>query len=297
MVGLEFEHIEIAEPQWRGTAAAIQPSRKRILVLGAGVAGVETARMAASLGHRVEIWEKADRPGGQMPLALAAPDKADVSGIWSYRWQQVETLAVPVRLGMNASAEAIRAFRPDLVVIATGAKPRPLPFPVDTRVPLLQAWDALLDQERVPRGARVTLIGGGMVGIETADTLIHYRGIRATVIEGLSVIAREMARNNRYDALDRLAKGGARIITDAPVESVEGGNVWVTIAGVRTAIPAGDMIIAAIGPLPNRDIVPEVERSGAPYVLAGDCNQIGDFMSAVRDGWMLALGLETVGAP
>jgi len=293
MVGLEFERIELAEPQARKRVARRHGAkRKRILVLGAGVAGIETARVAAALGHRVEIWEKAAKPGGQMPLALAAPDKGDVADVWTYRWRQIESLKVPVRTGVNANARSIRDFRPDLVVVATGAKPRPLPFPKRTRVPLLQAWDALLDQERVPRGARVTIIGGGMVGIETADTLIHHRGIRATVLEGLSMIAKEMARNNRYDVLERLEKGGARVLVNAPVESVEDGTVWAKIEGARTPVDAGDLIIAAIGPIPNRDIVPEVERAGVPYALAGDCNQIGDFLSAVRDGWMLALGID-----
>jgi len=293
MVGLEFERIELAEPQARKRVARRHGAkRKRVLVLGAGVAGIETARVAAALGHRVEVWEKAAKPGGQMPLALAAPDKGDVADVWTYRWRQIESLKVPVRTSVNANARSIRDFRPDLVVVATGAKPRPLPFPMRTRVPLLQAWDALLDPERVPRGARVTIIGGGMVGIETADTLIHHRGIRTTVLEGLSVIAKEMARNNRYDVLERLEKGGARVLVNAPVESVEDGTVWAKIEGARTPVDAGDLIIAAVGPIPNRDIVPEVERAGVPYALAGDCNQIGDFLSAVRDGWMLALGID-----
>lgn len=291
MVGLDYERIESAEPQLR-RQASLASQRKRVLVLGAGVAGVEAARVAAGLGHHVEIWEKAAQPGGQMPLALAAPDKGDVAGVWTYRWEQIESLGVPVRTGVHAIAESIRSFRPDLVVIATGAKPRPLPFPVRTGVPLLHAWDALREQERVPRGARVAIIGGGMVGIETADTLIHYRGIKATVIEGLPVIAKEMARNNRYDVLDRLAKGGARVLTGAAVEAIEDDKIWTMVGGARTPVAAGDLIISAIGPAPNRDIVPEVERSGAPYVLAGDCNQIGDFMTAVRDGWMLALAID-----
>jgi pyruvate/2-oxoglutarate dehydrogenase complex dihydrolipoamide dehydrogenase (E3) component len=157
---------------------------------------------------------------------------------------------------------------------------------------LLHAWDALLEQDRVPRGARVSIVGGGMVGIETADTLIHYRKVKATVIEGLPVIAKEMARNNRYDVLARLTKGGARVITSAPVESIEGDRIWAMVAGARTPVATGDLIISAIGPVPNRDIVPEVERAGAPYVLAGDCNQIGDFLTAIRDGWMLALAVD-----
>jgi NADPH-dependent 2,4-dienoyl-CoA reductase/sulfur reductase-like enzyme len=292
MAGLEFERIELAEPQLRRDASPLPAaSRKRILVLGAGIAGVETARVAAGFGHEVEIWEKAEKPGGQMPLALAAPDKADVAGVWTYRWEQIVSLGVPVRTGINATANSIREYRPDLVVVATGAKPRPHPFPVRTRVPLLHAWEVLLEQERVPRGARVTIIGGGMVGIETADTLIHYRGIKATVVEGLPVIAKEMARNNRYDVLDRLAKGGARVLVNAPVERVENDKVWAIVDGARTPVEAGDLIVSAIGPLPNRDIVPEVERSGVPCVLAGDCNQIGDFMTAIRDGWLIATGL------
>jgi len=293
MVGLEYERIDMAEPQLRKkTRPKSAAERKRVLVLGAGVAGVEAARVAAGLGHEVEIWEKAAKAGGQMPLALAAPDKGDVAGVWTYRWEQIESLKVPVRTSMNATANSIRDFKPDLVVIATGAKPRSLPFPVKTTVPLLHAWDALLDQDRVPRGAHISIIGGGMVGIETADTLIHYRGVKATVIEGLAVIAKEMARNNRYDVLDRLTKGGARVLTEAPVESVEGERIWAMAGGTRTPIEAGDLIISAIGPVPNRDIVPEVERAGVPYVLAGDCNQIGDFMTAIRDGWMLALAID-----
>jgi len=51
-------------------------------------------------------------------------------------------------------------------------------------------------------------------------------------------------------------------------------------------------VVVAIGPLPNRDVVPEVERSGVPYALAGDCNQIGDFLAAVRDGWMIASAVD-----
>lgn len=290
MVGTEFEHIELAEPQLRKERP--RGAGKRILVLGAGVAGIETARVAAARGHHVEIWEKAAKPGGQMPLALAAPDKADVAGIWSYRWQQIESLGVPVRTGVTATAQSIKDFRPDLVVVATGAKSRPLPFPVQTDIPVLQAWDVLLNQEGVPRGARVTIVGGGMVGIETADTLIHYRGVKAVVLEGLSVIAKEMARNNRYDVLDRIAKGGAQVLTNAPVESIEGNTIWIKRDGKPEAIDAGDMIIVAIGPLPNRDIVPEVERAGAQYVLAGDCNQIGDFLAAVRDGWMLGTAID-----
>src|SRR5690606_30712821 len=96
MIGTEFEALEYAEPQ---LFAAPRKERRRVLVLGAGVAGVETARVLKGRGHEVEIWEKRAQPGGQMPLAVTSPDKAEVEPVWTSRWQTVQALGVPVRLG------------------------------------------------------------------------------------------------------------------------------------------------------------------------------------------------------
>ena len=198
LVGTEFESLEFLEPQL--SRAAPPNNRQRLLVLGAGVAGAEAARMAAAFGHTVEIWDAAKTAGGQVPLALAAPDKEDVAGVWTYRVDELERLNVPIRLGMQITADALLRFAPDLVIVATGSRPRQAPMPLDVRVPVLQAWDVLADADAIKPGAKVTLIGGGMVGIETAEVL-GGRGCAVTVIEILSTVAREMARNNRFDVL------------------------------------------------------------------------------------------------
>jgi dimethylglycine catabolism A len=101
-------------------------------VLGAGVSGLECARIAAGRGHHVEVWERAQSIGGQMELAVASPGKSEVELVWRYRWQEIETLKVPLRTGVDATAEHIRAFRPDLVVLATGALPKVAPFSLET---------------------------------------------------------------------------------------------------------------------------------------------------------------------
>ena len=292
MVGTEFESLEHLEPQmFPGTQTA---NPRRILVLGAGVAGAEAGRMAKALGHDVEIWERAEKAGGQVPLALAGPDKEDVAGIWTYRQSELAILGVAVRLGIDARAEQIRRHAPDLVVVATGSKPRNLSLNLDVGVPVLQAWDVLLDPTLVDRGSTVTVIGGGLVGIETAD-LLSVNGCQVTVIEMQKTVAREMARNNRYEVMARLQEMGASILTETAIETVIDGHFVIRTRGEETRLPAGDVVIVAIGPQPQREVVDEVVATGIPYVLVGDCNQPSDFSGAIRDASMIGLAIDSLG--
>ena len=176
VIGTEFEALEYAEPHLFPAQRTSQP--KRVLVLGGGVSGFEAARILAGRGHRVEIWEKTSRAGGQIPLAIAAPDKREVEPVWSYRAREIEMLGVPVRCGVSVTAHAVRDHAPDFVVVATGARPRPCPFDVtrlDKGITVAHAWDILAAPGRIPAGSRVTIIGGGMVGMETADLLSAAR--------------------------------------------------------------------------------------------------------------------------
>lgn len=288
LVGTEFEALEFLEPQLMKKTTT--EKRQRILILGAGVAGVEAARMAAALGHSVEIWDTAPQAGGQVPLAVAAPDKEDVAGIWTYRIEEIERLKVSIKLGVKVTADALRKFAPDLVIVATGSRPRGLSLQPSIRVPVLQAWDVLLDASRIKPSAKVTMIGGGMVGIETAEVL-GARGCAVTVIEILPTVARDMARNNRFDVLARLEQHNVRLLTETRIEGVVDGALVLLRNGQRMHHDPGDAIVLAIGPQPNRDIVSVIEEIGLPSVLVGDCNQPGDFLNAIRDASMTVLAI------
>ena len=294
MLGTEFEEPALAEPQLGPAAQGFpRPAPRRVLVLGAGVAGMEVARIAAARGHHVEVWEKADRPGGQIHLAVAAPDKQEVWPVWTYRWDQAMALGVVVRTGIAADAARIRAFAPDHVVIATGARPRPLAVPGDR--PVLQAWDVIADPSLVPRGARVAVVGGGIVGLEVADVLT-LRDCRSTVLEAGPAIAPAMARNNRTDLMIRLKEAGCAFHVKTAMQRCEAGTLHAVVDGTPLALPC-DVLVAAIGALPERDALPEVEATGLPFTLVGDCNQPGDFLSGLRDAWMtgLAIGMPVRG--
>lgn len=292
LMGTEFERLEYAEPQLFPAAAA---ARKRVLVLGAGVAGIEAARILAGRGHAVDIWESRDRPGGQMPLAMASPDKQEVEPVWSYRWRTVERMGVVPRLGVTADEAAIRAHAPDYIVVATGSRPAAPPMDVSRLSPSVRvrhAWDVLADLDSVAGGARVTIVGGGMVGAETADAL-RVRGVRVTVLEIQPAIANGMARNNKFELVERLAAGGVTLLTRCRILKAEGEMLEIHVEdGPPRGLPVGDLLVFATGPRPNLDVLPAVQASGIPYARVGDCNAPGDFLAALRDAWMVALSVE-----
>jgi 2,4-dienoyl-CoA reductase-like NADH-dependent reductase (Old Yellow Enzyme family)/NADPH-dependent 2,4-dienoyl-CoA reductase/sulfur reductase-like enzyme len=287
LVGTEFETLEFLEPQLSAEKVS-EKDRRRVLIIGAGVAGCEAARMLSGLGHVVEIWEKENVAGGQVPLALAAPDKEDVAGVWTYRTAELERFGIAVKLGVNLTAGAIQAFRPDMVFIATGARPRPFPLPLTSTVPVLDSWRVLLNPSSIANGAKVTVIGGGMVGIETAD-LLNSRGCHVTIVEITSLIAREMARNNRFEIVSRLESNGTTFLKETSVQGLANGQLVLKSKGEELRIDPGAAIVIAIGPEPNRDVLPVVQTAGLPYVLIGDCNRPGDFLTAIRDASMAAL--------
>ena len=288
LVGTEFETLRKLEPGLGG----INKRDTRVLVIGGGVAGLEAARIFAANGHQVEVWERENQAGGQMDLALAAPDKEDVAGVWTYRVAALQQLEVPIRTGVEPTVDNIRTYRPDLIVIATGATPREAPFPADTNVPVMQAWDVLRRPELIPEGSSVTVVGGGMVGIEIAEC-IAKRARQVTIFEGQGVVAKEMARNNRWDVLLRLRDANARILTDASVVSIEGDTIVCCSGQTTVRCPAGDVIVLAIGPRPLRDVARLADEAGAPWVMAGDCNNVpGDFLTAIRDASMIAWAAE-----
>jgi 2,4-dienoyl-CoA reductase-like NADH-dependent reductase (Old Yellow Enzyme family)/thioredoxin reductase len=293
VIGTEFETLEHAEPQ-------LFPDRKtktprRVLVIGAGVTGLEAARAAAARGHQVEVWEKAAHAGGQMPLAIAAPDKMEVAPILDYRLTLLRELGVRIRTSITATVAALRAYAPDFAIVATGVAPRAHPFDVSqlaASVKVMHAWDALRDPLLLAATKRITIIGGGMVGAETVD-LFTLQGKQCTIVEMLGTIAAGMARNNRMELTERLAARGTPMLTRVKVERAVGTTLTLRADdGATRDIDVGDALIFATGPAPVRDVVPLLDEASIDYELAGDCYRPGDFLSCLRDGWLAALSVD-----
>jgi NADH dehydrogenase FAD-containing subunit len=292
MIGTEFEALEFAEPQLFNTHR-VNPAR--VLVLGAGVSGIEAARVLAARGHEVEVWESANRPGGQIHLAVAAPDKTEVWPVWTYRWESIQALGVPVRLGIQATEAGIKAYNPDFIVVATGASPAPPPIKVDAldrSVKVIHAWDALSMLEQFTPEHTVTIIGGGMVGAEVADSL-RIIGCEINLLEMQPSIANGMARNNRFELIERLQADGVNIVTGCRIDSLLDKHCKLTLSDGKTCqLEIGHYLIFATGPRPNLEVMDIVTQSGIAHARIGDCNVPGDFLTGIRDAGMVAMSVD-----
>ena len=226
-------------------------TKKKVLVIGAGSGGLMAAKTAAERGHDVTVWEKDTKIGGQMNLAVVAPGKQEMTKWLVYLNHACRKLGVKLELGKEADEEAVRAFAPDAVIIATGARPLVPPIKGTESYPVLTAHDLLASRIVIPRG-KVCVLGGGAVACETAEVLLenarphsYTRGFEAsigdidvTLIEMLPQLLTGVCAPNREPLIRKLEQHGVHInvntkimeVTDhdVKVQRKDGSEEWLT---------------------------------------------------------------------
>ncbi len=265
---------------------AIVPTKqpKRVVVIGGGPGGMEAARVAALRGHKVVLFEKDSKLGGQLLYAIVPPHKEEWGFYIDYLATQVKKLGVEIRLNEEATPVSVAELKPDVVMVATGAEPLIPNIPGASCKTAVSPFDVL---SGTPVGRTVVIVGGGSTGCETAEFL-HQQGRKVTILEMLPSIAADMGPKNRWVMIDRLAAAGIRMETSTAVTEI-------TDKGVRTArhrkyveFFEADTVVLAVGMKPVAGLAKALEGKAPEIRQIGDCVKPSNVRKAVEDGFLAA---------
>lgn len=262
-------------------------TKKKVAIIGGGVAGLEAARVAASRGHEVILYEKSQELGGQVLLSRKIPGKGKLFCFLDYLVAQVRGFGVDIRLGVEANPELIARDNPDEILVATGARPVVPSIPNMDGEHVLLSWDVLRSKP-ILAGEDVVILGGGTVGCETAEFLATNRN-RVTVVEMLPSPCQDMEPINRRVLLDSLAELGVRLLTSKKALQIVDGGVLVEdlTTGEKETI-SGKYIVLALGSVPEQSLADALGERGVSMRLIGDCARPRTILEAMEDGFLLA---------
>jgi len=258
---------------------------KRVLIVGGGVAGCEAARVLAERGHKPELFEATDHLGGNL-IPGGTPDfKGDDLLLAKWYGNELKRLGVPVTLNTTVTKEMASDSKYDTVIIATGSRPKMFSLGDDEKV--YSAEQVLTGQKET--GETVVVVGGGLVGCETALWLAKA-GKHVTIVEALPKL---MAVNGplcsaNKEMLERLIPfNGIETICGAHVKSYAGGRLTADTESGEKEIQA-DSVILSVGYSSVADLYEELQFDIPELYLLGDARQVANIMYAIWDAFEVA---------
>ena len=288
---------------------------EKILIIGAGIGGMEYARVAALRGHSVTVWERDNKAGGQIEVSSAPPGRHDFAYLRDYLAGACDKLGVKFIFNKEAEkASVLNAVKKDgfdRVVIATGAEPITPKIPTEKDIHVVQAWDVL--KKKVFVGKRVVVVGGGAVGIETAQYIAEMGTIGAealrflmlnkaekpdelyhllthgtkevTVVEMLKSMGQDIGISSRWGMINGLKKFGVKTMTSTKVVALKTDGVLVEREeGKQELIPA-DTVVLAIGSRSVNSLYQELEGEAVKISLIGDAVKPAKILDAIHGAY------------
>ena len=278
------------EPEYAITPAAVQ---KKIMVVGAGPAGMECAIAATRRGHRVTVFERGDAIGGSL-IGYAAHDlahKEDLASVVAHYRVMAEKLGIDVRLSTAVDPKLMRGLlhRFDAAVVATGARTDTLALPVPERPDILvDACDVALG--KVPPGRRIVVIGGGKIGLTLAESL-KTAGSDVTVVEREKRIAGDVMPTWKWRHSAWIEELAIPTHTGSRVVRIGTDSVTIMNGGGEELRIEADMVIAASPSRSNQELMADLEWSIDELHGCGDALVPSGLTHAIHGGYRLGCRL------
>jgi pyruvate/2-oxoglutarate dehydrogenase complex dihydrolipoamide dehydrogenase (E3) component len=271
----------------------IKPAKRKktVVIVGAGPAGMEAARVAALRGHKVLLYEKGKTLGdGELRLAAAAPHKEvfkDISNCYAEIFKTLKS--VKVTLKKKATVDSILKAKPDTVIIATGGKSFIPNISGVDRPNVVTAFDVLADKVKL-QGKTVIVCGGNAVGCETAHFLAKKKN-RVTIVEMLDSIGADIEATCMSGLKDELTQNQVSIITGAKVEAITDKGVTVSDSEGNQTVLQMDIAVLALGVEPVNDLAAALSGKVKELYVIGDAKKPAKIHDAVADAFVLAFNV------
>ncbi len=257
---------------------------KKVIVIGGGVAGMEAARVAAIRGHKVVLYEKGKDLGGHLIEASVPRFKKDVGTLLDWYKNELEKLDIAVKTAIEISPDTISQEKPDAAIVATGSVPVIPDIPGIDNPNVITCIDLMLGRKKAKD--KVVVIGGGMVGCETAIWLAE-QGKQVTLVEMLPELMAgflSVPLMNRMMLTDLLALNKVEVLTGVRVNEITTEGINIAANDTEKTIKA-DTVVLAAGLKPDDTLSRELRGKVANLYNIGDCREPRNIMGAIWDGF------------
>jgi len=297
--------------------SARTPHPKKVMVIGGGAAGMTAALAAHDKGHQVSLHEKTGRLGGQLFLAAAPPGREEFARFARDLARQMELRNIPAVFNSDVDEFLIRAEKPDHIILATGSSPWAPEFPGLNLPHVANAWDVLDNKSHT--GARVAIIGGGAVGVETALFLAEKGTLSADMVKFLLVnqaenletlyematkgskkiiliemqdkIGKDIGKSTKWGMMQDLGRFGIQTMTNTKVIRITPQGLEVDQGGQIRQMEA-DTVVLAAGSKPDTRLVSILKNTGIPFDIIGDAQKVATAFDAVHSGHQAGISIE-----
>jgi len=269
-----------------GEVVPAKVSRK-IAVVGGGPAGMQAAITAAERGHKVTLYEKTEALGGLLKISDVDPIKYLIKKYKDYLVTQIKKQGIEVKLNTQVTPEMLEISRPEVVIVAVGSQHIIPNIPGVNRKNVFTAMDAHKPGAKL--GRKVVIIGGNLVGCETALYIKHL-GKEVTVVEMTDKLHSD-ANFAVEPAIEAQLENGVRCLTGAKCLAINDQGAQVVYKDGKTEVIPADSVILAVGMKSNAEIVQSMLNCAVEVIPVGDCIQPGTIRQASRTGYFAALDI------
>lgn len=263
---------------------------RKVLIIGAGCAGLTAAELLSKRGFDVTVLEKESKQGGQLNLASKPPHKEKINWVCEDLLSNAINSGAKVLFDIKADKDIIASYSPEIVITATGGNAiHPKSFNGDNVVTVTQVLNGDIDISN----KKVAVIGSGMTGLETSELLVS-KGNKVTVVEMADKIAPGAWFQQLDDALPVLEKAGTEFLTSHKLLSVSSSGIELENLKENKAVAIKvDLVVLSLGVRSDNSLYNDIKNSDSYKVYnIGDSNKIGRIANATESAYQLVMNIE-----